>query len=420
MDATWDPAAVLNTAGDILRGQLDDGLPRLSAALADLVPHRAAAELVTPCAHSPFRTTGDPALTDRITAAELSALASAVAPGRIRQDTVTIGGAPHPVLVLHSDRTARGALLVLIREQPGPLDTTAIDIARALWDLVTSHLDRLAAEAVPGTLAQSRAAAGARARAVAEAGEAHAAVLTGLLGVLRSRGLDDGAARTAATELAVSALLDVRAEAERDQEVAEEPADQAFTRLTASLRPLLRHSDVRLALAPPGTARRLPADVAHAARAIVRGLVLAVLEQDGVARVHVGWRIDETTLHATVRDDGPGTLSSCSLGRRRVTERVEALGGRLDVDAVDGWGTTVTAALPLGTKESAPAADPLRELGARELEVLGHLARGHRNRVIAQELHISESTVKFHVANILSKLGVASRGEAAARFHAAA
>lgn len=53
-------------------------------------------------------------------------------------------------------------------------------------------------------------------------------------------------------------------------------------------------------------------------------------------------------------------------------------------------------------------------LGARELEVLGHLARGRRNRDIAADLHISESTVKFHVAKILEKLSVGSRGEAAA------
>ncbi|MGA4850377.1 LuxR C-terminal-related transcriptional regulator [Streptomyces sp. G5(2025)] len=422
MDSTWDSdsVSVLDAAGDILRAPLDEVLPRLSGVLAGLIPHRAAAELATECAHSPFKTAGEAALAERITAAELDRLGPVVGVGRTWQGTAGIGGAEHPVLALHSDRTTRGALLVLVREQAGPLDTAAIDTARVLWDLVTSHLDRLAAEALPGALAQSRAAAGARARAIAEAGEAHTAVLTGLLGVLRSRGLDDGAARAAATELAVSALLDLRAEAERDQSVAEEPADQAFTRLEESLRPLLRHSEVRLALAPPGTARRLPADVAHAGRAIGRGLLLAVLEQDGVDRVHVGWRLDDTTLHVTVRDDGPGALSYCSLGRRRVTERVEALGGRLDVDAVEGWGTTVTVSLPLGTKESAGTADPLAALGARELEVLGELARGRRNRDIAERLHISESTVKFHVANILSKLGVGSRGEAAARFHAAA
>ncbi len=135
--------------------------------------------------------------------------------------------------------------------------------------------------------------------------------------------------------------------------------------------------------------------------------------------MHVGWTLTENELRATVRDDGPGRISSCTLEPHRVTERLEALGGRLDTDAVPGWGTTVTATIPLGTPQSSPE-DPLGALGARELEVLTHLARGHRNRVIAQELHISESTVKFHVANILTKLGVASRGEASALFHAVA
>ncbi|MDX2292559.1 MULTISPECIES: response regulator transcription factor [Streptomyces] len=85
------------------------------------------------------------------------------------------------------------------------------------------------------------------------------------------------------------------------------------------------------------------------------------------------------------------------------------------------WGTTMTAVLPLAAPD-APAgpAHPLATPGERETEVLRHLALGHRNRHIAEQLHISESTVKFHVANILGKLGVASRGEAAALFHAAA
>jgi DNA-binding CsgD family transcriptional regulator len=46
--------------------------------------------------------------------------------------------------------------------------------------------------------------------------------------------------------------------------------------------------------------------------------------------------------------------------------------------------------------------------------VLGQLVRGRRNRQIAAALGISENTVKFHVANVLAKLGAASRGEAAA------
>lgn len=138
-----------------------------------------------------------------------------------------------------------------------------------------------------------------------------------------------------------------------------------------------------------------------------------------MGRIRVGWQPTDNELRATVRDDGPGEMSTCTLSPQRVGERLDALGGRLDVDAVPGWGTTVTATIPLGMPETAPA-DPLGSLGVRELEVLTHLARGHRNRVIAQELHISESTVKFHVANILTKLGVASRGEASALFHTVA
>jgi NarL family two-component system response regulator YdfI len=44
--------------------------------------------------------------------------------------------------------------------------------------------------------------------------------------------------------------------------------------------------------------------------------------------------------------------------------------------------------------------------------VLGELARGVPNKTIAARLAISEHTVKFHIASIFAKLGVASRTEA--------
>ncbi|WSG19559.1 LuxR C-terminal-related transcriptional regulator [Nonomuraea sp. NBC_01738] len=53
-------------------------------------------------------------------------------------------------------------------------------------------------------------------------------------------------------------------------------------------------------------------------------------------------------------------------------------------------------------------------LTPRELEVLRLVAQGRSNRDIAAELFISAKTVSVHVSNILAKLGVASRGEAAA------
>ncbi len=61
---------------------------------------------------------------------------------------------------------------------------------------------------------------------------------------------------------------------------------------------------------------------------------------------------------------------------------------------------------------NAPDPEPPRELTAREREVLRLLAAGLSNRLIGERLYISETTAKFHVGNILRKLGVSRRAEA--------
>ncbi len=57
--------------------------------------------------------------------------------------------------------------------------------------------------------------------------------------------------------------------------------------------------------------------------------------------------------------------------------------------------------------------DPLAKLTAREMDVLRLLASGHTNREIGDRLHLAEKTVKHHVTQILDKLGLRSRTEAA-------
>ena len=62
----------------------------------------------------------------------------------------------------------------------------------------------------------------------------------------------------------------------------------------------------------------------------------------------------------------------------------------------------------------SPRADHLLStLTPREMEILGYLAAGHSNKVIARHLDLAESTIKVHVQNILRKLNLSSRVQAA-------
>ena len=69
--------------------------------------------------------------------------------------------------------------------------------------------------------------------------------------------------------------------------------------------------------------------------------------------------------------------------------------------------------LPAADEVVVEPADPFG-LTSREREVLGLVAEGYTNKRIAETLFISESTAGVHVSNILGKLGVATRTEAAA------
>ncbi|MFF8770864.1 LuxR C-terminal-related transcriptional regulator [Kitasatospora sp. NPDC015120] len=427
---SWDdPAGALALTAEVLRTPRPRLMAKISEVIAGIVPHLALAQLSGICTHSPASVTGPEELSARITGAELARLREEVTPGRPWQGEAVLGGRPHPaVAVAAAPAGSNGALLVLVRAAGGPhgggdgagaapVPERALRVLQQLWELLTAHSHHRAVDAAPTHAAASRASASARARTIAELGGAHASALSAILAPLRSAALDDATARRNATELAVTALLDLRGAAALDRELSEEPAATAFSRLADVVRPLLRHSPIRLDLLPPAEEdRTVPADTAHTAREAVRSTVLAMLEQDGLSRLHVRWQFIGNGLRAIVRDDGPGLLTADALTVHRTADRISALAGRLTLDAVPGWGTTVTVDLPLHAPQACPgaASHSLDGLHPRELEVLDQLARGRRNREIAAALHISESTVKFHVANILAKLDVTSRGEAAA------
>lgn len=68
----------------------------------------------------------------------------------------------------------------------------------------------------------------------------------------------------------------------------------------------------------------------------------------------------------------------------------------------------------LATHREQAEAAPKRDLSPREWEVLACAARGMTNPEIAEELTVSENTIRFHLKNIFEKLQVTNRTEAAA------
>lgn len=63
---------------------------------------------------------------------------------------------------------------------------------------------------------------------------------------------------------------------------------------------------------------------------------------------------------------------------------------------------------------SGSQTSPLSKLTSRERQILSHIARGKQNKIIAAVLGLSEHTVKIHIHNLIAKLRVHNRTEAAA------
>ncbi len=77
------------------------------------------------------------------------------------------------------------------------------------------------------------------------------------------------------------------------------------------------------------------------------------------------------------------------------------------------FGNEVARELLARVDREKPSPENVEPLTPREKEVLSLMVRGLANREISEELVVSEKTIKTHVANILHKLGVKSRTQAA-------
>ncbi|MGO1802199.1 MAG: helix-turn-helix transcriptional regulator [Microbacteriaceae bacterium] len=249
-------------------------------------------------------------------------------------------------------------------------------------------------------------------RTVADQADRHALELESLLAILRSPRLEDRSARSSAIDTAAAALVRLRTEADEQRSSILEPVVGAFARLRSDLRPLERFGSLEIQFVePPATGRALPSEVAHAARAIVRNTILGLVDGGDVSRVRVQWDCDGLNLLVSIRDDGRGSLSVHDDSLRPIAERVTSLDGVLNVDATPGWGSSVDVCLPLDPRSDTPPLVDGVPLTVREHEVLRLVTAGERNQAIAAQLGISANTVKFHVSNLLRKVGASTRAE---------
>jgi DNA-binding NarL/FixJ family response regulator len=115
------------------------------------------------------------------------------------------------------------------------------------------------------------------------------------------------------------------------------------------------------------------------------------------------WRLAEALL-------GAGDRQGATVAARAAHETADRLGAEPLRGALEALARRGRLDLGVGL----PPERGLAGLTPRELEVLHLLVQGRSNRQIAEQLFISGKTVGVHVTNILAKLGVHSRLEAAA------
>jgi len=118
---------------------------------------------------------------------------------------------------------------------------------------------------------------------------------------------------------------------------------------------------------------------------------------------------DETDLYESVKNGASGYLLKDGSTYDQVVEAVRLVAAGQSLISP----SMATKLLEEFVQMSRSPAQPVASLTPRELEVLRQVARGLSNREIAAALRISENTVKNHIRNILEKLQMKSRMEAA-------
>jgi DNA-binding NarL/FixJ family response regulator len=190
--------------------------------------------------------------------------------------------------------------------------------------------------------------------------------------------------------------LRIMLDAQPDVEVVGEAADgRQAVRLARDLRPDVCLFDIRMPLLDGLEATRLVAGPGVADPIVVVVITTFDLDEYVYGALRAGAR------GFLLKDAGPELLA-------------QAVRSAADGEALIAPSVTVRllrafADVPTGR----PAAQPISPVTAREEQVLLAVARGLTNTEIADDLHISLSTVKTHLASLMAKLGARNRVEIA-------
>ena len=134
----------------------------------------------------------------------------------------------------------------------------------------------------------------------------------------------------------------------------------------------------------------------------------------------LGVNPNQTVIMLTVSEDSDDLTECMRIGARGYLLKninadflLESIRKAADGDNVFSPEMTAKLVRSLISPQPAQGTQTLSSLTPREMEILGYLAAGHSNKIIARHLNLAESTVKVHVQNLLRKLNLSSRVQAA-------
>ena len=414
----------LATLADLVTAPTDELAECARASLGPVLAHRALVLVAPPSAGLPVQIAAPSELRERLTAIDWSSIVGNAIPP---EDGASRFAVPDAIAGLRAagwvaSVAGSGLALIVCADYRLDIDEAQDWAARQVATLAAARQRGIGEDPSPGTLAFSHAIAHERDRVRLELVTRHAATLTTLLKTLRdighngSRSAPPGLAM--AIDLTSQALLDLKASGARHDASLYVSLPSAFAKTEAELRNIVRAGQLQLITGLDGPDDgMLPRAIERAARVISCAAALNATQHPGANKLRVHWRLSDDSLVITVADNGDGFGEQDETGRREalgLRRRVASLGGSVELDSAPRWGSAMSCMLPLKSVPvvpETPVAESFSQLGAREREVLELMVAGLRNRDIADRLFITVRTVKFHVSNILHKLGVQSRAE---------